>query len=157
MSNEFVEPEQKEQKRREYHLGQTVCRQGVINTHLARRDKVRMASLPVTQGFSHLPLPRGPHQVGGSMFSTRLNIFLQVGCMDVFTSSQASMPGLLVRLYYPWLVTAVNLTHFSKTFLPSARPPPVTLLNGCLGFQRRHMPRYRSIEMSVQKMHRSPL
>ena len=22
-----------------------------------------MASLPVTQGFSHLPLPRGPHQV----------------------------------------------------------------------------------------------
>ena len=25
----------------------------------------RMASLPVTQGFSHLPLPRGPHQVDG--------------------------------------------------------------------------------------------
>ena len=144
MSNEFVELKHQEQKRRRYHLSQTFCRQGVINTDLARRDKVRMSSLPVTQGFSHLPLPRGPHQVGGSMFSTRLNIFLQVGCMDVFTSSQASRPGLLVRLYYPWLVTAVDLKIFSKIFLPSARPPPVTPQNGFLGFQHRRMPRYDS-------------
>ena len=144
MSNEFVEPKHQEQKRREYHLSQSFCRQGVLNTHLARKDKVRMASLPVTQGFSHLPLPRGPHPVDGSMFSIRLNIFLQVGCMDVFTSSQASRPGLLVRLYYPWLVTAVDLKIFSKIFLPSARPPPVTPQNGFLGFQHRRMPRYDS-------------
>ena len=36
---------------------------GLLQTRASKNSVSWMASLPVTQGFSHLPLPRGPHQV----------------------------------------------------------------------------------------------
>ena len=74
------------------------------------------------------------------------------GRLHLLTSLHArtSCPPVLSMVSY-----CCRSEDFQQNFLASARPPPVTLLNGCLGFQHRHMPRYRSNETLVQKMHGS--
>ena len=94
----------------------------------------RMASLPVTQGFSHLPMPRGSHQVNfPHQWSVDALPGGMHGCLHLSPCHHARTSCSSVLSLVPKDIFDILCVWVDPSFL-SAQLPLASRVSGFLGF-----------------------